>query len=102
MTNSAERRPVKLRFQKSSLLVKVALIAVLVLSIAALAVLGTALQGTRAQTEELRAQAAALEQDNEKLRQDIDDLGTVAGIIRLAREKLGLVEPNTVIIEPKN
>ncbi len=99
---NAPRRPVKFHLRKSHILVKVALIAVLVLSIAALVVLQGALRETQAQTEGYRAEAAALEQGNTKLRRDIADLGTVDGIIRLAKEKLGLVEPGTVIIEPEN
>ncbi len=92
----------KLRIQKGSLVVKVALIAVLLLSTGALLMLRGALRQTQAQTDALREEAASVEQENDKLQQDIDDLGTVEGILRLAREKLGLVEPDTVIIEPEN
>ncbi len=102
MASRNPRRPVEFHIRKSHILVKVALIAVLVLSIAALVVLQGALRQTQAQTEGYRVEAAALELDNSKLRKDIDDLGTVEGIIRLAKEKLGLVEPGTVIIEPEN
>ncbi len=100
--NRTNRRQVKIHFRKSSLLVKAALIAVLILSIAALLVLRSALADTQAQTDALRAEAAQTEQANTKLRHDIAGLGTVEGIVRLAREKLGLVEPGTVIIEPEN
>lgn len=96
------RRRVQFHLCKGHILVKIALIAVLVLSVAALVMLQGALRQTQAQTEGLRAEAAALEQDNSKLRRDLDDLGTVEGIIRLAKEKLGLAEPDTVIIEPEN
>lgn len=96
------RRPIRLRRRKSSLLVKTALIAVLVVCVAAVFVLQAALADTREQTTGLRAQAAALEQENDRLQKDIRDLGTVEGIIRLAREKLGLTVPNTVVIVPEN
>jgi hypothetical protein len=32
----------------------------------------------------------------------IDSLGTVAGIEQIAREELGLVDPDSVIITPSN
>ncbi|MGM9601241.1 MAG: septum formation initiator family protein [Faecousia sp.] len=93
---------VKIRLRKSSPVVKIALIAVLVISIVALLMLRSALQDTRKQTDELRQEAAGLEQSIEKLRQDLDDLGTIEGIVRLAKEKLGLVEPGSVVVSPEN
>lgn len=93
---------VKLRLRKSGPLVKIALIAVLVISIVALLLIRSALLDTRKETDELRSQAAQLELDIDKLRQDIRSLGTVEGIIRLAWEKLGLVMPGTVVISPEN
>ena len=93
---------VKLRLRKSGPLVKIALIAVVVISIVALLLIRSALLDTQKETDGLRDQAAALEIDINKLRQDIRDLGTVEGIIRLAREKLGLVMPSTVVISPEN
>lgn len=93
---------VKIRLRKSSPVVKIALIAVLVISIVALLMLRSALQDTRKQTDELRQEAAGLEQSIEKLRQDLDDLGTIEGIVRLAKEKLGLIEPGSVVVSPEN
>ncbi len=99
----ASNKPkVKIRLRKSGVLVKIALVAVLVISIVALLVLRSALQTTQAETEQLRDEANALEQQLDKLRQDIQDLGTVEGIMRLAREKLGLVDPGTVVVSPEN
>ncbi len=99
---SGNKRPIKFRIRKSSLLVKVALIAVLVLSIAALLVLRSAIQSTDRETEALRTEAIGWEQKNAKLNRDIDDLGTVEGIKRLAMELLGLVDPNVIRIEQIN
>lgn len=93
---------VKIRLRKSSPVVKIALIAVLVISIVALLMLRSALLDTRKQTDELRQEAAGLEQSIEKLRQDLDDLGTIEGIVRLAKEKLGLIEPGSVVVSPEN
>lgn len=93
---------VKICPRKTSPVVKIALAAVLVISIVALLMLRSALLDTRKQTDELRQEAAGTEQAIEKLRQDIDDLGTVEGIVRLAKEKLGLAEPGTVVVSPEN
>lgn len=93
---------VKLRLRKSSPLVKIALIAVVVISIVALLMIRSALLDTKKETDDLRAQAAQVELDIDKLRQDIEALGTVEGIIRLAWEKLGLVMPGTVVVSPEN
>ena len=48
---------------------------------------------------ELQQQAAILEQRNEELRQDIEGLGTTDSIREIAREELGLVDPDTIIFE---
>lgn len=100
MANSKPK--VKIRLRKSGPLVKVALIAVMVISIVALLMLQSALRDTEKQTDELRGQAAAMEQTIDKIHKDIDGLGTVEGIIRLAKEKLGLVDPDTVVVSPEN
>ena len=47
----------------------------------------------------LQHQAAVLEQQNEELRQDIEALGTADSIREIAREELGLVDPDTIIFE---
>ena len=48
---------------------------------------------------ELQHRAAVLEQENQELRDDIDRLGTSDSIRDIAREELGLVDPDTIIIE---
>lgn len=93
---------VVVRFRKGKPVMKVALLAVLVLCITALLILRGALLKTQAETEKLRAEAAALERENSKLVQYIDELGTVQGIMRIAQEKLGLVEPDTIIFNTEN
>lgn len=47
----------------------------------------------------LTAQAAALQQENEDLAERIDALGTVASYRQIAAEQLGLVDPDTIVIE---
>lgn len=102
MAGKNTKSPIRIKVRKSSMLVKVALLAVLILSAAALLMISVELRRTEAKTDALRKQAAALEQSNSKLCRDIADLGTVDGIIRIAEEKLGLVEPGSIIFDPVN
>lgn len=95
-------RQIRIRFQRSSRLTKVAIVSALVLSTVTLAALHVTLQQMRADAEALRQQAAQLEQENEKLEDKIDDLGSADSVQDIAKEELGLVDPDTVIIEPEN
>ena len=95
-------RHVKLVYKRSSNVTKIVVLCAIVICMAALIILGGAIRETEARTEALRAQASRLEQDNNRLSSLIDNLGTVAGIEQIAREKLGLVDPDSVIITPSN
>ena len=72
-----------------------------VLSMAALLTLHGAIDASRRDTEELRQQAMALEQEQALLEQYTWEKGTVREVIRIAMERLGLVEPDSVIIQPE-
>ena len=52
-----------------------------------------------AAAEALRTQAAGLQQDNEMLQQELDQLGTVESVKRIAMELLDLVAPDTVLVQ---
>ena len=67
----------------------------------ALLVLRGAMLQTQSRTDGLRGEAAALEAENRQLKQSIGLQNTVDGILKIAREKLGLVDPDTVIFEPE-
>ena len=51
-------------------------------------------------TEKLYNRAAALEQENSSLENKIANLGTVQSVMEIAKEELGLVQPDTVIFVP--
>ena len=91
---------VRVVFQRSSTKLKIFLLAALLISTVTLLVLRGALLSERAKTEELRQQAIALEQENEKLARRNALLGTVQSVTELANELLGLVDPDTVIFDP--
>ena len=95
-------RQIRIRLKRSKTVTKAAIVCALVLSTVTLATLHGVLRETREQTEELRQQAAQLEQENAQLDEKIDALGSVDSVKDIAQEQLGLVDPDTVIIEPEN
>ncbi len=92
---------IKLQFQKSGILLKVAVLAVVVLcTLAMLSMRGVILQ-QREERVQLQKQAQALELENSRLESGIAALGTVQGVIQIAQDELGLVLPDTVILTPE-
>ena len=92
---------VKLEIRPSPVALKVLLIVLILFSTAALAALRWVHNGIQAQTENLRAEAAAVEYANSVLDQKKADLGSVQSIQDIAKEELGLVNPDTVVIDPQ-
>ncbi|MBF0542849.1 MAG: cell division protein FtsL [Candidatus Riflebacteria bacterium] len=50
--------------------------------------------------EELKTKIEELERDNRKLKVNLENLSTPEGIERLARERLGLVRPEEIVVVP--
>ena len=94
-------RRIRLVYRRSSNTLKIVVIAALVLGTLSLLMLRGAILRMEQKTEELRQQAAVLEQENEKLQKSISQLGTVQSVTELAEELLGLVDPDTVIFQPE-
>lgn len=92
---------IKLIFLRSSRLTKTVVAVALVLSIVALIALHCAIKDAQAQLEDARGDAIVLEQEKSRLERYIEELGTIPAIIRIAQEKLGLVEPDTIVIQPE-
>ena len=93
---------IQIKFRRGSTLLKLAVLAVIILSTVALLSINSAKSSAITQAEELRGQAQQLEQDNSRLERYIQQLGTVQGIIRIAQEELGLVQPDAVIFNTNN
>ena len=91
------RKKIRLVFQRTTPLVKILVISALVVCTVALVALGVRISSAKAQLEADRQAAAALEQENTNLEQDIEDLGTIRSIKDLARRFLGLFDPDTII-----
>ncbi len=93
---------VKLVYKRSSTLTKTVVICVILLSTIALVALQHQLQNANQQLDDLKDQAAEMEQDNNQLMDYIEQLGTVESVKRIAQEILGLVEPFFTIFQPQN
>lgn len=96
------REKIKVVLHPGKLILKIMVLVMVVLCVAALLVLTLAIMDAKAQVEDLRQQAALLQQENSQILKDIEEIGSVQGIIKIAMEKLGLVLPDTVIIEPNH
>ena len=94
-------RRVKLVFRKSRPVTKVVALCAVVFSIVALLALQSAILASREQTAGLLSQAGKLEQENQDLADKLSIQGTREYVIRVARELLGLVTPDTVIVQPQ-
>ena len=81
---------------------KILLFALILACAAALIALGVVRGRIQQQTKEALDQAATLEQENAELAEKKEELGTSSSIRDIAKEELGLVEPDTIIIEPNS
>lgn len=96
-----EKKKVKVILRPSPLSLKILLIELILLSIVALIALRWVTNNIRQETENLREEAAAVEYENEGLKEKIDEVDSVQGVQNIAEEELHMVDPNTVIIDPK-
>lgn len=97
---TAQKKPasrIRLVYRRSSTLLKCVVLTAIILCTVCLMVLRSSILEARAETDALRTQAAALEQDNQQLETNIAELGTVESVKRIALELLGLVSPDTII-----
>lgn len=90
---------IRLVYRRSSTLLKCVVLTAIVLSTVCLIALRGVILETRRKTDELRIQAAELEQRNRRLERYIAGIGTVEGIKNIAADKLGLVDPDTIIFQ---
>ena len=95
-------KAVKVEIRPASNLLKIVVIVLIVFSTAALISLSWVRQSILAQTEDLRQEARQLEQENADLEHKISILGSVQSVEEIAQEELGLVRPDTVIINPNS
>ncbi len=92
---------VRLVYCKSNTLTKTVVMSAIVLSMAALLTLHLSITIAENRTAELTDQAAQLEQENDQLEENIDALGSADSVQQIAQDELGLVDPDTVVIDPE-
>ena len=95
-----EKKKIKFVFRRSSLSLKIAVLAMVVLSAVSLLTIWIYKEQAEKDRDELRAQAIVEEQKKSRLEDAVSKVGTLQGIFQVAKEELGLVDPNTIIIEP--
>ena len=93
---------IRLDFRPSSSRMTHFSMGIILLSCVSLLLLHGAIRRTQAENAELTAKAARLEQENITFDRNIQTLGTVQGVIQIAQDELGLVAPDTVLIQPGN
>ena len=91
----------RVEWRSSSNLLKIVVAALIVFSMAALLAMGWMLGGLREGTQAQKDAAAVLEQENRDLQEKIDGVDSVEGVRDIAREELGLVDPDTIVIQPE-
>lgn len=90
---------VQVVLRSTSMLLKALVIVLIVFSMAAMGALAWVQTNLRRQTEDMRAQAIVLDSENRKLSQRMENPDDVQTISDIAREELGLVDPDTVLIQ---
>lgn len=97
----AKLKRIRIKYRRSSTLTKTVVMSAIVLSMTALLILHITADATRQKTDDLTDQAAQLEQENEQLEENIDGLGSADSVEQIAKDELGLVDPDTVVIQPE-
>ena len=92
---------VKVVVRPSPKALKILLILVIVFSMAALLTLRLVHNGIQEEIQNLKDEAADFEYANSELDRRLEDPGSVENIQIIAKEELGMVDPNTVLIEPQ-
>jgi len=80
---------------------KIALIVLIILSMAALLALRLVHNGIQAEIQDLKDEAADYEYANSVLDEKMQDPDSVDNIKDIAKEELGLVDPDTILIDPQ-
>ena len=94
-----QKPKIKFRLTKPKTAVLIAVAVMLVLCTVTLVTVNIAIANTRAETDALRGEAYAEEQLGDRLQRYMQELGTIQGIIRVAQEELGLIEPGAIIFD---
>ena len=86
-----------MRLRKSSLITKLLILAVMIYAIVTVVTLQPQISDSRQQAAALQADVASAQQANLALEQDIANVGTDEAVMKIARERLNLVEDGEMI-----
>lgn len=86
-----------MHFVRSSLVTKILVLALAAYAVVTLVSLQSQLQEKTAEETALAGEVTAMEQENQRLQQAIENLDTDEGVEAVARQKLGLVKKNETI-----
>ena len=95
-------RNIRLIVRPATRKMKIIFVMLILVCVAALAALGAIRGLIERETQAVLDQAAVLEQEDEGLSKKTEELGSSDSIRDIAREELDLVDPDTIIIEPKS
>ena len=95
-------RKVKVVVRRGPKKLKIVLILLILASLISLAALGVVHHSIKTQTQAALDQAAELEHENAELADKIGNISSSSVIEGIARDELGLVDPDTVIINPNS
>lgn len=86
-----------MRLCKSSLISKLVILAVMIYAIVTIVTLQPKINALKSEKAALNEEVAALQQSNLEIEADIEQLGTDASVIKIARERLNLVSDGEII-----
>lgn len=86
-----------MRLCKSSLITKLVILTLMVYAIVTIVTLQPKINALKSEKAGLTDEVAALQQSNLEIQEDIEQLGTDASVIKIARERLNLVSDGEII-----
>ena len=92
---------VKIVFRRTTPMFRTMILSAIALSMAALLIVHWSIAAEQKRAEELKQQAAQLEQEKDRLEGNIDDLGSADSVEQIAKDELGMVDPDTVVVSPQ-
>lgn len=97
-----KKKKVKLEVRSAPMMLKVVLIVLILCFTGTLAALRWVHSEIRQQTDLLKTEAAAVENANQELEGKSTDVDSVSAVKQIAQNELGMVEPDTVLIDPQS
>ena len=93
-------RGIKVEYTRSHPATKLVLIALILVCMAALITLRLTSVQLKREIAELRTEAAELEAQITDLNEKLEQMDSVEGVENIAEDELGLVNPDTIVMDP--